>query len=120
MKYNIHFTLFLQAKLSSGNLLDVAHTIASAYLVAGSGGCKSADRRRAPSLVRFASSSSGERDDDVCVVCMSVVMVVVVSVSVVVLVVVVSVVVMMMMTMTMMMMMVLLLLLLQLQDEVSG
>jgi hypothetical protein len=50
----------LQAKLSSGNLLDVAHTIASAYLVAGSGGCKNANRRRAPGLVRFASSSSGE------------------------------------------------------------
>jgi hypothetical protein len=50
----------LQAKLSSGNLLDVAQTIASSYLVAGSGGCKNANRRRAPGLVRFASSSSGE------------------------------------------------------------
>ena len=60
--------LFLQAKLSSGNLLDVAHTIASAYLVAGSGGSKNANRRRAPGLVRFASSSSGKcggsGDDD--------------------------------------------------------
>ena len=66
IKCNMHLTLLLQAKLSSGNLLDVAHTIASAYLVAGSGGCKNANRRRAPGLVRFASSSSGEcgGDDD--------------------------------------------------------
>ena len=51
---------FFQAKLSSGNLLDVAQTIASAYLVAGSGGSKNANRRRAPSLIRFASHTSGE------------------------------------------------------------
>jgi hypothetical protein len=53
----------LQAKLSSGSLLDMAETIATSYLIAGSNGwkssTKSSSRQRAPNLVRYMSSYSG-------------------------------------------------------------
>jgi hypothetical protein len=53
----------LQAKLSSGSLLDMAETIATSYLIAGSKGwkssTKSSSRQRAPNLVRYMSSYSG-------------------------------------------------------------
>jgi hypothetical protein len=58
-----HLSFHLQAKLSSGSLLDVAETIATSYLIAGSKGwkssTKSSSRQRAPNLVRYMSSYSG-------------------------------------------------------------
>lgn len=59
-----YLSLHLQAKLSSGSLLDVAETIASSYLIAGSKGWNpspKSSRQRAPNLVRYMSSYSGVR-----------------------------------------------------------